>query len=131
MDRANLMNAAANNARPDGEALFRIVLNVELTLRTRRRLRSLIHRRGGELKEVRSPETRRPDGRTHLTLGRRRIDDVVTALEAAGFTVAAVVATQRATRHVLVAGTNDGGPLVTLSSRNFHQPRRVPLPSRA
>ncbi len=78
-----------------GQSVFRLVLDVD-SANQARRLRSLIARRRGELKWLSAPPAGQSPCRLHACLGSRRIDDVVAALEAAGFRVAAVVATREA-----------------------------------
>lgn len=74
------------------EALYQVVVSVGAGGDEECAIRHLIERTRGELKQMRH-ETRGPYARLHLYLGRTRIDDVVTALEGAGFDVGAVVAT--------------------------------------
>ena len=74
------------------EALYELVVSVGVHCEEEPAIRHVIARTRGELRQLRH-ETRGPHARLHLYLGRTRIDDVVTALEGAGFDVGAIVAT--------------------------------------
>jgi hypothetical protein len=74
------------------EALYQVVVSVGACGDEEYAIRHLVERTRGELKQLRH-ETQGRQARLHLYLGRTRIDDVVTALEGAGFDVGAVVAT--------------------------------------
>jgi len=76
------------------EALYQVVVSVGADRDSEQSIRHLVARNRGELKQLRH-ETQGRDARLHLYLGRARIDDVVTALEGAGFEVGAVVATMQ------------------------------------
>jgi hypothetical protein len=76
------------------DALYQVVVSVGAGQDPEQAIRYLVARNHGELKQLRH-ETQGRDARLHLYLGRVRIDDVVTALEGAGFEVGAVVATLR------------------------------------
>lgn len=76
------------------EALYQVVVAVSADRDPEQAIRHLVARNHGELKQVRH-ETLGRDARLHLYLGRTRIDDVVTALEGAGFEVGAVIAAMR------------------------------------
>ena len=73
-----------------GEATYRIVLSGAKGKPAERLVREVVGQQRGELKWL-HPDTQHPD-KLHLRLKARRVDDVVTALEAAGFNVDAVVA---------------------------------------
>ncbi len=74
------------------EALYQVVIPVGVGCDEEEAIRRLVERHRGELKQLRH-ETLGRKARLHLYLGRTRIDDIVTALEGAGFAVGAVVAT--------------------------------------
>ena len=76
-----------------GEATYRIVISGAGGKLAERRVREVVTARHGELKWL-HPDTRHPN-KLHLRLKARRVDDVVTALEAAGFNVDALVAPAR------------------------------------
>jgi acetoin utilization protein AcuB len=73
-----------------GESTYRIVISGAKGKLAERRVREVVTAQRAELKWL-HPDTRHPD-RLHVRLKARRVDDVVTALEAAGFTVDALVA---------------------------------------
>jgi acetoin utilization protein AcuB len=73
-----------------GEATYRIVLSGAKGKQAERQVRELVVQKHGELKWL-HPDTRHPN-KLHLRLKSRRVDDIVTALEAAGFNVDVVVA---------------------------------------
>ncbi|HXQ21150.1 MAG TPA: hypothetical protein VN812_05710 [Candidatus Acidoferrales bacterium] len=77
----------------DGESLYRIVLRVGDIRRAPHQIRQVVGRARGDLRRL-TEGTRRQPLQISLRLGARHIDDVVTALEAAGFDVGAVVATR-------------------------------------
>jgi hypothetical protein len=74
------------------EPLYQIVIPLGPLFDAEPTIRQLVARHRGELKQLRH-ETRGQQARLHLYLGRTRIDDVVSALEGAGFEVGAVIAT--------------------------------------
>lgn len=76
-----------------GEATYRITLSGASGKLAERRVREVVSVQHGELKWL-HPDTRQRN-KLHLRLKARRVDDVVTALEAAGFNVDAVVAPSR------------------------------------
>jgi hypothetical protein len=78
-------------------SVYRVVLTMPGDVCAERRLRHLIVQKRGELWSLQRSAPRRA-GRVQLYLGMRRIDDVVAALEGAGFTVDAVVATREPSR---------------------------------
>ena len=73
-----------------GEATYRIVLSGAKGKQAERQVREVVAQKHGELKWL-HPDTRHAN-KLHLRLKSRRIDDIVTALEAAGFNVEALVA---------------------------------------
>jgi len=73
-----------------GEATYRIIISGAKGRLAERRVREVVTAQRGELKWLHA-DTRDP-GKLHLRLKTRRADDVVTALEAAGFNVDALVA---------------------------------------
>jgi acetoin utilization protein AcuB len=73
-----------------GEPTYRLVLSGKASKRSEARLRRIIDHNHGELKWLHYDAKQRPP-ETHLRLKVRRVDDVVTELEAAGFDVARVV----------------------------------------
>lgn len=73
-----------------GEATYRIVLSGAKGKQAERQVREVVAQKHGELKWL-HPDTRYPN-KLHLRLKSRRVDDIVTALEAAGFNVDALVA---------------------------------------
>ena len=75
------------------ESTYRIVLSGGAGKRAERQVRDLIHKHRGELKWLH--RSSRAPAQLHLRLKAARIDDLVTALEAAGFEAAAVVAPVR------------------------------------
>jgi acetoin utilization protein AcuB len=78
-----------------GEPTYRLVLSGNMSKQSEARLRRIIEHHHGELKWLHH-EAKQRTPETHLRLRVRRIDDVVTELEAAGFDVARVVsATKR------------------------------------
>ena len=82
------------NVRPaEGEEpLYEVVLSDSNGCADEEAIRGVVERSRGELKRL-GHTSLHHGARLHLHLGRRRIDDVVTALEGAGFRVAAVIAT--------------------------------------
>ena len=76
-----------------GEATYRIVISGASGKLAERRVREVVAAQHGELKWL-HPDTRERS-KLHLRLKARRVDDVVTALEAAGFNVDALVAPSR------------------------------------
>jgi hypothetical protein len=74
------------------EPLYEVVLSTNNGCTEEEAIRDVVQRSRGELKRL-GHTTRQHHARLHLHLGRRRIDDVVTALEGAGFTIDAVIAT--------------------------------------
>ena len=76
-----------------GEATYRIVISGASGKLAERRVREVVTAQHGELKWL-HPDTRQRN-KLHLRLKARRVDDVVTALEAAGFSVDALVAPSR------------------------------------
>ena len=89
----------ANVARHErvADPRYRVVLSAS-ALQRLVLLRRIIERERGDLRRL-FHMTRRRSRQVELHLGGHRIDDVVTALEAAGFDVDAVVATsERLTR---------------------------------
>jgi acetoin utilization protein AcuB len=73
-----------------GEATYRLVLSGAKGKQAERQVRDMVAQKRGELKWL-HPDTRHPD-KLHLRLKSRRVDDIVTALEAAGFNVEVLVA---------------------------------------
>jgi acetoin utilization protein AcuB len=75
-----------------GEPTYRLVLSGKMNKQSEARLRRIVDHNHGELKwlhhAAKPPET-------HLRLRVRRIDDVVTELEASGFDVARVVSAKK------------------------------------
>jgi acetoin utilization protein AcuB len=76
-----------------GEATYRIVISNAKGRLAERQVRQVVEQHRGDLKWL-HPDTRQPN-KLHVRLKARRIDDVVTALEAAGFSVDALVAPAR------------------------------------
>jgi hypothetical protein len=74
------------------EPLYEVVLSTANGCAAEEAIRDVVQRSRGELKRL-GHTTRQQHARLHLHLGRQRIDDVVTALEGAGFTIDAVIAT--------------------------------------
>jgi len=74
------------------EPLYEVVLSASKGCTEEEAIRDVVQRSRGELRRL-GHTTRQHHARLHLHLGRRRIDDVVTALEGAGFTIDAVIAT--------------------------------------
>ncbi len=72
---------------------YRVRLLLGGSARAERQLIDLIQRARGDLHGLERRNPRRPE-QLDLHLGQRRIHDVVVSLEAAGFAVAAVIATQ-------------------------------------
>jgi acetoin utilization protein AcuB len=72
-----------------GEATYRIVISGARGKLAERRIREVVTVQHGEIKWL-HPDTRNPN-KVHLRLKARRVEDVVTALEAAGFNVDALV----------------------------------------
>ncbi len=70
---------------------YRVWLSAETGKRTERLIRRLIQHKRGDLLAIERCGVRQ--ARVHLRLGARRIHDVITSLEAAGFAVSALVAT--------------------------------------
>jgi hypothetical protein len=75
-----------------GEPSYEVVLSAERGWATEEVVRNLVQHSRGQLKRL-VHSSRQRQARLHLHLGRRRIDDVLTALEGAGFSVDAVIAT--------------------------------------
>ena len=73
-----------------GEATYRIVLSGAKGKQAERQVREVVTQKHGELKWL-HPDARHAS-KLHLRLKSRRVDDIVTALEAAGFNVDALVA---------------------------------------
>ena len=82
------------DVRPaEGNApLYQVIVSLDAFCDAEPAIRHLVERHRGELKQLRH-ETHGRRARLHLYLGRSRIDDIVTALEGAGFEVGAVIAT--------------------------------------
>jgi acetoin utilization protein AcuB len=76
-----------------GESTYRIVISGAKGRLAERRVREVVAAQRGELKWLHA-DTRDPN-KLHVRLKTRRVDDVVTALEAAGFNVDALVAPAR------------------------------------
>ena len=76
-----------------GEATYRIVISGAKGKQAERQVREVVAQQRGELKWL-HPDTRQPN-KLHVRLKAPRVDDVVTALEAAGFNVDALVAPAR------------------------------------
>ncbi len=76
------------------EPTYRIVLAAKGVPQPESRIRRVVEHCRGELKWLHRDERKRPP-KFHLRLRARRLDDVVTELEATGFEVAAVVAPSR------------------------------------
>jgi len=74
------------------EPLYQVVISLGAVCNAEPAVRELVERHRGELKQLRH-ETHGRRERLHLYLGRQRIDDIVSALEGAGFEVGAVIAT--------------------------------------
>jgi hypothetical protein len=74
------------------EPLYQVVIPLAALCDAEPAVRELIERHRGELKQLRH-ETQGRRARLHLYLGRRRIDDIVSALESAGFEVGCLIAT--------------------------------------
>ncbi len=72
------------------EATYRIVLSGAKGKPAQQQVRQIVHSGRGELKWL-HPDSRDTD-RLHLRLKARRVDDIVTGLEAAGFEVTALIA---------------------------------------
>jgi hypothetical protein len=72
--------------------IFCVVLAVPDQEGAEAHIRTVIRHKRGDLRSLSSPAPQAP-GRLHLRLGVRRIDDVLAALEGAGFAVDTVVAT--------------------------------------
>jgi hypothetical protein len=72
--------------------IYRVVLSIAGEERAEEQLREVIHRKRGDLRSLCSADPRHA-GRMQVHLGLRRIDDVLAALEGAGFAVDTVVAT--------------------------------------
>lgn len=72
--------------------MYEVVLSTSNGCTEEKTIRDVVARSRGELKRL-GHTTWQQHARLHLHLGRRRIDDVVTALEGAGFTIDAVIAT--------------------------------------
>ena len=78
-----------------GEPTYRIVLSgKKLSKQAEGRLRKIIDHNHGELKWLHHDGKHRPP-ETHLRVRVRRVDDVVTELEAAGFELARVVSAKK------------------------------------
>ena len=78
-----------------GEPTYRIVLSGRrMSRQTEAKLRRIIEHNNGELKWLHHDTKQRPP-ETHERLRVRRVDDVVTELEAAGFDVARVVSAEK------------------------------------
>lgn len=90
--RAGMLGTLKMRPAEGCEALYQVVIPVGVTCGEEQTIRRLIERHRGELKQLRH-ETVGRQARLHLYLGRPRVDDVVSALEGAGFEVAAIVAT--------------------------------------
>jgi acetoin utilization protein AcuB len=73
-----------------GEATYRIVISGASGRLAERRVREVVAAQHGELKWLHAEK--RDPGKLHVRLKARRVDDVVTALEAAGFNVDTLVA---------------------------------------
>jgi len=73
------------------EPTYRISVAAEVAKIAPARVRELVHRNHGDLKWL-HVERKRGGGALHLRVRTRRIGDLLTALEAAGFEVTAVVA---------------------------------------
>ena len=93
MDWTSLSPVDEAQVGASAEPIYRVVLTMPLDARAERRLRHLVERKRGELKSLLCTAPRYPS-QVHLYLGIRRIDDVVSALEGAGFAIDAVVATR-------------------------------------
>jgi hypothetical protein len=76
------------------EPLYQVVLAIGAGCDHEPAIRHIVSRHRGELKQLRH-ETQGRHVRLHLYLGRARIDDVIGALEGAGFEIGAVIATLR------------------------------------
>jgi acetoin utilization protein AcuB len=76
-----------------GETTYRIVISGAKGKQAERAVREIVAQKRGELKWL-HPDTRHPN-KLHLRLKTRSVDDVVTALEAAGLNVDALVAPAR------------------------------------
>ncbi len=77
---------------PPAERGYRVLLAVDESARAEHLIRRLVQRNRGDLLAMERCGFRR-HARLHLRLGGRRIHDVITSLEAAGFAVSALVAT--------------------------------------
>ncbi len=79
---------------PSGAAVptYRVVLAICGEERAEEQLRDLIRRKRGDLRSFGCASPQR-GGRIDVHLGARRLDDVLAALEGAGFAIDAVVAT--------------------------------------
>jgi hypothetical protein len=86
-----------------GEPMYRVLLRVGDVPRAAQQIRQVVGRTRGDLRRL-TQGTRRQPPQVSMRLGARRIDDVVTALEAAGFDIGAVVATRE---RAAVARTHD------------------------
>lgn len=75
------------------EPRYCLVLSIEHRERAEQQVRKLIEAKRGQLIRLERTLPHKPT-RLHAHLGARRIDDVITALEGAGFDVNAVVATR-------------------------------------
>lgn len=76
------------------EPTYRLVVSGTTSKQSEARLRRIIDHHNGELKWLHVDRKSRP-AETHMRLRVRRIDDVVTELEAAGFDVARVVSSSK------------------------------------
>jgi acetoin utilization protein AcuB len=75
------------------EPTYRVTLSVAQSRRALDQIRRIVHEQRAELKWAHIEGRTRP-ARIHIRLKARRIDDVTTALEGAGFEVCAVVASR-------------------------------------
>jgi acetoin utilization protein AcuB len=79
------------------EPTYRVSLEATERRLGLREIRRIVDQHRGELKWSHTERRTRP-ARIHIRLKARRVDDIVTALESAGFTVCAVVASRPAGR---------------------------------
>ena len=79
------------------EPTYHVILTAADGPDTERRVRRIVEQERGELKWIHRDKSQRPP-QVHLRLKARRVDDIVTELEAAGFEVSGVVGSSTAAR---------------------------------
>ena len=72
------------------ESVYRVVIINAMQPRAAQRIREVVERKRGDLKLLCHRPSARPN-QVDVHLGTRRLDDVLAALEGAGFDIAAVV----------------------------------------